>query len=241
MILPEGVGQRAGAGIAAPPADRWQAERPRPGVEARLCWLKAGHYIAQQPHGSNSVHKEHSQRASVLQHVSFNVRRLRHAANMSQTALSEKSGVSRRMLVAIEAGEKNVSLATLDRVAEALGVAFSDLIQAADEHDSSRINEIAWAGALPGSKAVLLAKAVARSGVELWEFSLAPGESYTSEADPDGWSEQVYVIEGCLSVALADQAHQVAAGEFFMFASNQPHVYRNEGEDGLRFVRNVVA
>jgi transcriptional regulator with XRE-family HTH domain len=35
---------------------------------------------------------------------------------MSQTALAEKSGVSRRMLVAIEAGEKNVSLTTLDRV-----------------------------------------------------------------------------------------------------------------------------
>ncbi|HXR00988.1 MAG TPA: helix-turn-helix transcriptional regulator, partial [Pseudomonas sp.] len=51
------------------------------------------------------MHKEHSQRASVLQHVSLNVRRLRHAADLSQSALSEKSGVSRRMLVAIEAGE----------------------------------------------------------------------------------------------------------------------------------------
>ena len=77
------------------------------------------------------MHKENPQRASVLQHVSQNVRRLRHAADLSQTALSEKSGVSRRMLVAIEAGEKNVSLSTLDRVAEALDVAFSDLIPGA--------------------------------------------------------------------------------------------------------------
>ncbi|TDV67881.1 helix-turn-helix domain-containing protein [Pseudomonas sp. LP_7_YM] len=184
---------------------------------------------------------EHSQRASVLQHVSLNVRRLRHAANLSQTALAEKSGVSRRMLVAIEAGEKNVSLATLDRVAEALDVAFSDLIQAPEEPDPSRINEIAWAGTLPGSKAVLLAKAVARKGVELWEFSLEPGEAYLSEADPDGWSEQVYVIEGCLTVALPEEIRQVATGEFFMFASNRPHAYRNEGTQGLRFVRNVVS
>ncbi|MFY1667514.1 helix-turn-helix domain-containing protein [Pseudomonas sp. Pseu.R1] len=187
------------------------------------------------------MHKDPSTRASVLQHVSLNVRRLRHAADLSQTALAEKSGVSRRMLVAIEAGERNVSLATLDRVAEALDVVFSDLIQAPDDRDPSSINEVAWAGTQPGSKAVLLAKATARHGVELWEFSLAPGETYTSEADPEGWSEQVYVIEGCLSVALPDETRRVVAGEFFMFAGDQPHAYRNDGEVALRFVRNVVS
>ncbi|NYS41594.1 helix-turn-helix transcriptional regulator, partial [Pseudomonas syringae pv. actinidiae] len=96
------------------------------------------------------MHKENSPRAPVLQHVSHNVRRLRNAADLSQTALAEKSGVSRRMLVAIEAGEKNVSLATLDRVAEALEVVFSDLIQAPENRDHSRINELAWAGTIPG-------------------------------------------------------------------------------------------
>ena len=180
------------------------------------------------------------QRAPVLQHVSQNVRRLRNALDMSQTGMAEKCGVSRRMLVAIEAGEKNVSLATLDRVAEALEVAFSDLIQAPDHRDSSRINEVAWAGSIPGSRAVLLAKATARREVELWEFSLEPGESYVSEADPDGWSEQVYVVEGHLTVNLPEQIHHVAPGGFFLFVSNQAHSYENQGEEGVRFVRNVV-
>ncbi|MGA8135599.1 MULTISPECIES: helix-turn-helix domain-containing protein [Pseudomonas] len=186
------------------------------------------------------MHKETSQRASVLQHVSLNVRRLRHEAQLSQTALSEKSGVSRRMLVAIEAGEKNVSLTTLDRVAEALGVAFSDLIQAPDVRDPSRINEVAWAGVIPGSKAVLLAKAMASREVELWEWRLEPGERYDSEPDCDGWSEQIYVFEGCLTVVLGEQPRLVAAGEFFMFPSNQPHGYRNDGDVATRFIRNVV-
>ena len=132
------------------------------------------------------MHKENPQRASVLQHVSQNVRRLRHAADMSQTALSDKSGVSRRMLVAIEAGEKNVSLSTLDRVAEALDVAFSDLIQAPDVRDHSRINELAWAGEITGSKAVLLAKATARREVELWEWRLEPGDRYCPDPDLEG-------------------------------------------------------
>jgi transcriptional regulator with XRE-family HTH domain len=186
------------------------------------------------------VNDDHSRRAPVLQHVSQNVRRLRNALDISQTALADKSGVSRRMLVAIEAGEKNVSLATLDRVAEALGVAFSDLIQAPEIRDPSRINEVAWAGSIPGSRAVLLAKAIARREVELWEFSLEPGEIYQSEADPEGWSEQVYVVQGQLTISLVEQTVKIGPGQFFMFASNQPHSYRNEADVTLRFVRNVV-
>lgn len=201
---------------------------------------KVGSILRKSNQASNIVHKDIAQRAPVLQHVSQNVRRLRNAADLSQSALAEKSGVSRRMLVAIEAGEKNVSLATLDRVADALDVAFSDLIQAPDVRDPSRINEVAWAGLIPGSKAVLLAKAVAKREVELWEFCLEPGEVYASEADPEGWSEQVYVFEGCLSIGLADTVHRVERGEFYMFASSQAHTYRNDGPVAVRFVRNVV-
>ena len=39
---------------------------------------------------------------------------------------------------------------------------------------------------------------------------------------------------------LGDTPHRIAAGEFYMFASNQPHAYRNEGDVPARFVRNVV-
>ncbi|SDU91876.1 helix-turn-helix domain-containing protein [Pseudomonas mucidolens] len=186
------------------------------------------------------MHKENPHRASVLQHVSQNVRRLRHAAGLSQTALSETSGVSRRMLVAIEAGEKNVSLSTLDRVAEALDVAFSDLIQAPDILDHSRINELAWAGEIAGSKAVLLAKATARREVELWEWRLEPGDRYCPDPDPESWSVQLFVFEGCLTLVVGEAETLVGSGEFFMFASHLPHVYRNEGDVAVRFVRNVV-
>ena len=186
------------------------------------------------------MHKENPQRASVLQHVSHNVRRLRHAADLSQTALSEKSGVSRRMLVAIEAGEKNVSLSTLDRVAEALEVAFSDLIQAPDVRDHSRIDELAWAGEISGSKAVLLARATARREVELWEWRLEPGDQYCPDPDLEGWSEQLFVFEGCLTLMVGKEKIAISAGEFYMFASHQSHIYRNHGSVAVRFIRNVV-
>jgi len=176
----------------------------------------------------------------VLQHVSRNVRRLRNAAGLSQDQLAQKSGVSRRMLVAIEAGEKNVSLTTLDRVAEALDVAFSDLIQTPDNRDPSRINELAWTGAIAGSKAVLLASAVASREIEFWEWRLEPGELYFSESDADGWSEHIYVFEGVLTLVLEAEQRLLHAGEFFMYSTNQPHTYRNDGPVATRFVRNIV-
>ncbi|MFP5428199.1 MAG: helix-turn-helix domain-containing protein [Gammaproteobacteria bacterium] len=186
------------------------------------------------------MHKNSAHRASVLQHVSQNVRQLRAAASLSQAALAERSGVSRRMLVAIEAGEKNVSLTTLDLIAEALGVAFSTLIQAPDKRDPSRIDELAWAGERAGSKAVLLGTSPARREVELWEWTLAPGECYASEADAQGWSEQIYVAEGCLTLIIEGQVHVLGAGDFHVFPSDCTYAYRNEGDLPVRFVRNVV-
>ncbi|WP_028696326.1 helix-turn-helix domain-containing protein [Pseudomonas cremoricolorata] len=183
----------------------------------------------------------HSERpGSVLQHVSQNIRQLRVDSGFSQSALSERSGVSRRMLVAIEAGEKNVSLATLDLIAAALAVPFSRLVQAPDQRDLSRINELAWAGRSAGSKALLLGASQATREVELWEWRLEPGECYFSEADAEGWSEQIYVAEGCLTLVIEDVERRVHAGEFHVFASNCRYSYRNDESSLVRFVRNVV-
>jgi transcriptional regulator with XRE-family HTH domain len=145
------------------------------------------------------------------------------------------------MLVALEAGERNVSLTTLDRLADALGVAFSDLIQVFEPRDPSRIEELAWVGDHPGSRGVLLASAPALREVELWEWRLEPGECYASEANAIGWNEQVFVFEGTLQLELAGQVHSLQAGDFYMFASHVVHAYRNVGGLAVRFMRNVVS
>jgi len=66
------------------------------------------------------------------------------------------------------------------------------------------------------------------------------GHFFSDVAPAEGWSEQIYVFEGCLTLMLGDTPHEIAAGEFYMFASNQPHAYRNDGPVTARFVRNVV-
>ncbi|MCK2043196.1 XRE family transcriptional regulator [Chromohalobacter sp. TMW 2.2308] len=187
----------------------------------------------------NIVHKS-SERPDVLVHVAANVRRLRQGASLSQQVLAERAGVSRRMLVNIEKGDVNVSLSTLDRLAEALGVLFYALVQPPDSEDSARIDEVAWVGRFPDSHARLLASKPARQEVELWSWSMEPGESYESVADGTGWHEMLVVIEGTLTLELADREVTIEAGDFHVYPSDQFHRYRNEGAGRLRFIRNVV-
>lgn len=183
----------------------------------------------------------HSQaRPGVLTHVAGNVRRLRQARNLSQTALAALADVSRRMIVGIERDGANVSLSTLDRLAAALGTSLAALIRAPDATDSRRIDSIAWQGAHPASRGVLLGSAPATREAELWVWSLAPGERYPSEADSGNWREMLLVIEGTLVIEATDARHAIAAGDFLIFSSAAPYAFVNGGAGILRFVRNVV-
>ena len=177
---------------------------------------------------------------SVLEHVAENIRRLRTDAGLSQQALSVAADVSRRMLVGIESGDANVSLNTLDRIAEALKVTFADLVKPPSAPGLDRIEALAWSGRTTGSQGVLLATAPASHDVELWAWTLMPGDRYTSAADPAGWHEMFFVIEGSLVIELPDREHVVAAGDFFVFPSDRDYAYRNDGDAPLRFIRNVV-
>lgn len=60
--------------------------------------------------------------------LAHNVRRLRVRLGFSQEALAEKSGLHRTYIGAIERGERNVTLLTLNRIAKALDVRPENLI-----------------------------------------------------------------------------------------------------------------
>ncbi|RAX15196.1 helix-turn-helix domain-containing protein [Pseudarthrobacter sp. AG30] len=176
----------------------------------------------------------------VLTNVSENVRRFRTAAGLSQVALADRAGVSRRTVVKLEAGEANISLTGLDHLADALGVTFVDLV-AAPAAPRADIREVAWRGERKGSLAVLLASVPASREAQLWAWTLEPGERYDAEPDPVGWSEMLLVSEGALRVELESGATELRPGEHLAFPSSQIYAYANTGHTRARFVRVVVS
>jgi DNA-binding XRE family transcriptional regulator/mannose-6-phosphate isomerase-like protein (cupin superfamily) len=168
----------------------------------------------------------------LLRDVSTNLREARQAAGLSQAALAARADVSRRMITMIEAAEGNVSLGTLDRLATALGLAFAELVRPAGT---------AWRGQAPGSQARLVAASPATGMVELWDWTLAPGERYVAEPDRPGMREMILVVDGSLILDRAGTREILAAGQSTVFASDQPYAYENPGPGIVRFVKNVLA
>jgi len=178
-------------------------------------------------------------RSDVLAFVAQNLRRLRRRAGLSQAGLAEASGISRRMIVNLEGGDTNVSLSSLDRLAEALGVSFVEIVSDPDAQ-GRRIDVVAWRGRHPASEARLLGTVPARSEARLWAWTLGPGDRYQADPDPEGWHEMTAVIEGRLLIDLAEGPVTVEAGGFAIYDSAQEYSYVNLFDGLTRFVRNVV-
>lgn len=78
----------------------------------------------------------------LLRALGENVRAARRAKGMARRVLSENSGVSARYLAQLEAGQGNISVALLQKVATALGVPLGVLLNAAPSGDDARMLDL---------------------------------------------------------------------------------------------------
>jgi transcriptional regulator with XRE-family HTH domain len=185
------------------------------------------------------MHMRNGGDLGVLAHVGGNLRRLRAASGLSQAALAERSGISRRTIIKLEAGDANISLSGLDRLADALNATFVDLV-AAPAAPRGRIDEVAWRGEGGESVAVLLASAPASTEAQLWTWTLSPGERYDAEPDPAGWHEMILVTDGGIRIEREDGHVDLDAGEHVAYSSAQRYSYLNARSTAARFVRVVL-
>ncbi|MEU6128417.1 XRE family transcriptional regulator [Saccharopolyspora sp. NPDC047091] len=178
--------------------------------------------------------------SDVLVHVADNLRRLRHATGRSQSELAADAGLSRRTIINLEAGEANISLSGLDKLAHALGTNLVELVSPPSA-PPDRIDATAWRGAHPDSRAVLLGSAPARDEAQLWTWSLAAGDRYDAEPDPAGWHEMVFVTAGRLRIEREDQVAVIEVGDYAIYSSAQRYSYVNDAAETTTFVRNVIS
>ena len=181
----------------------------------------------------------------LFQSISENVVTHRRLRQWSQQELADRSQVSRRMIGMIERGESNVSLATLGHIASALDLTFSALVSdpsAADNPVDQPDRGIRlWQGRRPGTKVDLLQSFPATRTVELWKWSIAPGDYYQGEPDLSGYRELIYVIRGVLTLEREPAAQVLKAGEAIAFVADRAYAFRNNGKGTLQFMVNVVA
>jgi transcriptional regulator with XRE-family HTH domain len=180
---------------------------------------------------------------ALAQAVGTRARALRQEHHLTLDELSARSGVSRRMIALVEAGEANPSLGTLDKLARALGTDFASLVVARPVAplvpEASQDVTPVWEDSL-GSSARLLVSHRGASTVELWQWELAPKACYQGEADPPGSEEMILVSSGRLVVEIGDEKLALGPGGYLLLPTQRPYSYVNPGLSLARFVRVVV-
>ena len=169
---------------------------------------------------------------------------LRKARQLSFDELAARSSVSKGMLVQIEQGRANPSIATLCRVAAALRVSVADLV--ASGGDSAHPIELVapqdtrtlWTGEQGGS-ASLIVGARGPDMLELWHWVLYPGERFEARAHGAGTVELIHVRSGSLVLELDGTVYVVASGHSAIANTDRPHAYACRGRRRTEFTMVV--
>jgi transcriptional regulator with XRE-family HTH domain len=180
--------------------------------------------------------------------VGRNVRALRQQRRMTIDALAAAAGVSRGTVIQIETSRGNPSIATLVSVAAALRVGVASLVDADSEPRIvvRRAAEAArlWASAT-GSSAVFRIGTDPPDIVELWDWTLQPGDGFDGAAHPMGTREVLSVLSGHLGLRVGNSVQHLDAGDTVLFEAHAPHRYSNDAPDDgdgtpVRFVMVVL-
>ncbi len=176
--------------------------------------------------------------------LAANLRDWRTRRGWSQSELAARAGLSKAMLVQVEQAQTNPSIATLCKLANALGIALLKLVEVTDEPVVRRITpaDVAWLwrGRVKGSVAGLVAGVEAPVPVELWEWRIGARDGYDAVAHPPGTREFVYVLDGAAAVTVDGVEVALGAGECAVFQADRPHRYASAGGKATRFVMVVI-
>jgi len=176
--------------------------------------------------------------ANLASVIGVRVRHERRSRGWTLDQLAESAGVSRRMVVSVEQGAVNPSVGTLLRLSDALGVGLPALVEPPEPKSVkvTRRGEGAtlWSGE-GGGRGVLVAGTTPPDVVELWDWTLGPGDRHASEAHAPGTKELVHVQEGSITVEVADQSVTLDAGDAVAFPGDVAHSYANPGTQPARF------
>jgi transcriptional regulator with XRE-family HTH domain len=156
------------------------------------------------------------------------VRQHRTARGWTLDELADRSGVSRRMLINIEHGDGNPSIATLLRISDALGVGLPVLVDVQRPHaltiTAAGQAPVLWHGPR-GGQALLVAGTEPPDVVELWDWTLHPGEEHTSDPHSTGTRELLLVLDGQVDLRVGHNTERLSVGDSAAFAGNVAHSY----------------
>ena len=177
--------------------------------------------------------------------VGATLQRMRLARGLTLEDLSRIAGVSKSMLSQIEREKANPTIAITWRLANALGVAISELLTA-EQHvpEPIRVIDAHETPTLPGEHAGYVLRILGPMDLagkyEWYELTLAPGGVLESQAHDPGTGEHLTVLHGSLEVEVGTSKKKVKLGGTARYTADQQHVIRNLGKTEAKARLGVV-
>lgn len=165
----------------------------------------------------------------VVNTIGSNLRRLRSERRLSLAELASRSSVAKATLANLEQGRGNPTIETLWALALGLGVAFSDLLEAADGPEVALVRADEGPRVGSGALDLRLLDRIERDGLtEVLEFTL--GGRHDGLPHGPGIVERVLVSSGRMRAGPADEPQELGPGDFVRYPADRAHVY--EALDG---------
>jgi transcriptional regulator with XRE-family HTH domain len=161
--------------------------------------------------------------------VGVRLREIRQRRGLTLREVAALGGVSESFLSQVERGRSNASIATLQRVASALGLTIGDLFESASPRRVlRRADRPALAMGALGRKYLLTPSPFKQFEVMVGEFE--PGGTTGDEPYVHGDSEELLVIvEGQVVLQLDATEYHLASGDSIQYRSSVPHRIVNTG------------
>jgi transcriptional regulator with XRE-family HTH domain len=165
--------------------------------------------------------------------VGERLRDLRRLRRATLKTIADRAGVSESFLSQVERGRASASIASLRRIANALGVSVADLFEP-DGPPRPRVlrkdQRPSLAFGVLGRKLLLTPQPLQH--LEVFVGELDPGGSTGPEPYAHGDSEELFVvIAGTVQLELGGDLHDLEAGDSIDYRSSTPHRITNVGEE----------
>lgn len=167
------------------------------------------------------------------QQIGRRLHAIRTRLGMSQRQLARISGVANATISQIEAGKINPTVSMLKRVLDgipiSLGEFFSDHADAPERifFRAADLTEIADGGVSFRQ----VGRNLKNRSIQLLAEAYQPGAGTGRHAITHEGEECGIILRGRLEVTVAGQVAVLTAGDAYYFRSEQPHQFRNVGND----------
>lgn len=163
--------------------------------------------------------------------VGGRLRQIRHTRRQTLSEVAARAGVSESFLSQVERGRSNASIASLQRIAGALGFTVGELFDGglARPQVLRRADRPTLALGAIGTKYLLTPPPF--ENVEIFAGELPVGGTTGDELYVHGDSEEfVLVIRGDVVVQVAEATHLLESGDSIRYKSSLPHRLANRGD-----------